>query len=300
MPLSAAARARLDLKRIASLELTPRSGPGRAWLMDAWGWSLGKPAVRPVALPRIDIGRAEVKEGDAGVRTHRVPIRVTGRGTGQVRLFTTDQKTGEPTYRTVTVRPGTQTMDVPFRVRGNTRYGADFGYWVSARALRGTAVGSDNGGVFVRDDDPMPKVTVTPVRDRVTEGQALSWRVTLSEVADTDIWSTLRRIRLFGRHGPHYRARVNLFSHSWAALRAAVAELPDEAFAQPSGCAGWLVRDLVCHLVIDAQDVLITLATPATTEPTADAMSYWSVTHQPPTGDDPLDALIVRLAAAYE
>ena len=45
-------------------------------------------------------------------------------------------------------------------------------------------------------------------------------------------------------------------------MRTAVAELPDEDFAQPSGCTGWLVRDLVCHLVIDAQDVLITLVTP--------------------------------------
>jgi uncharacterized protein (TIGR03083 family) len=93
---------------------------------------------------------------------------------------------------------------------------------------------------------------------------------------------------------------VNLFSRSWAALLAAVAELPDEDFARPSGCAGWLVRDLVCHLVIDAQDVLITLVTPAETEPTRDAVTYWDVTATPPTGDDPLDALIVRLAAAYQ
>src|SRR5256714_10109730 len=85
----------------------------------------------------------------------------------------------------------------------------------------------------------------------------------------------------------------------WAALRAAVAELSDEDFARPSGCAGWLVRDLVCHLVIDAQDVLITLVTPAETEPTRDAVTYWEVTGTPPTGDDPLDALTVRLAAAY-
>jgi Mycothiol maleylpyruvate isomerase N-terminal domain len=83
-------------------------------------------------------------------------------------------------------------------------------------------------------------------------------------------------------------------------LRSAVAELPDEDFARPSGCAGWLVRDLVCHLVIDAQDVLITLVTPATTEPTRNAVTYWEVTTTPPTGDDPLDALTVRLAAAYE
>ncbi|MGV9900000.1 maleylpyruvate isomerase N-terminal domain-containing protein, partial [Streptomyces tendae] len=92
---------------------------------------------------------------------------------------------------------------------------------------------------------------------------------------------------------------MDLFSRSWSALLAAVADLSDEDFARPSGCAGWLVRDLVCHLVVDAQDVLITLATPTTEEPTRDAVSYWQVV-DPPTGDDPLDALIVRLAAAYE
>ncbi|EUA70437.1 mycothiol maleylpyruvate isomerase N-terminal domain protein [Mycobacteroides abscessus subsp. bolletii 1513] len=84
-----------------------------------------------------------------------------------------------------------------------------------------------------------------------------------------------------------------------AALRAAVADLPAQAFAQPSGCAGWLVRDLVCHLIIDAQDVLITLATPSDQAPTHDAVTYWKILDSPPTGRDPLDALIVRLAAAY-
>lgn len=98
---------------------------------------------------------------------------------------------------------------------------------------------------------------------------------------------------------PHHRAGVDLFSRSWTALLTAVAEIPDRDFARPSGCAGRLVRDLVCHLVIDAQDVLITLATPAATEPTVDAVTYWHVQDRPPTGEDPLDALTVRLAAAY-
>ncbi|MFE4961514.1 maleylpyruvate isomerase N-terminal domain-containing protein [Streptomyces sp. NPDC056660] len=93
---------------------------------------------------------------------------------------------------------------------------------------------------------------------------------------------------------------MDLFSRSWTALRTAVAELPDEDFAQPSGCRGWLVRDLVCHLVVDAQDVLITLVTPADSEPTRDAVTYWETSETPPTGDDPLDALTVRLAAAYQ
>ncbi|MFI8992885.1 maleylpyruvate isomerase N-terminal domain-containing protein [Streptomyces sp. NPDC053542] len=92
---------------------------------------------------------------------------------------------------------------------------------------------------------------------------------------------------------------MNLFARSWTALRTAVAGLSDEDFARPSGCTGWLVRDLACHLVIDAQDVLITLVTPADTEPTHDAVTYWNVAQTSPAGDDPLDALTVRLAAAY-
>jgi hypothetical protein len=92
---------------------------------------------------------------------------------------------------------------------------------------------------------------------------------------------------------------VDLFSRTWTALRTAVAELKDEDFERPSGCTGWLVRDLVCHLVIDAQDVLITLVTPAETAPTRNSVTYWKVVERP-TGEDPLDALIVRLAAAYE
>ncbi|MEU0967023.1 maleylpyruvate isomerase N-terminal domain-containing protein [Streptomyces sp. NPDC005917] len=93
---------------------------------------------------------------------------------------------------------------------------------------------------------------------------------------------------------------MDLFSRSWTALRTAVADLPDEDLSRPSGCTGWLVRDLVCHLVIDAQDVLITLATPAEAEPTRNAVTYWEIAGAPPTGDDPLDALTVRLAAAYQ
>ncbi|MFI9822135.1 maleylpyruvate isomerase N-terminal domain-containing protein [Streptomyces sp. NPDC052013] len=92
---------------------------------------------------------------------------------------------------------------------------------------------------------------------------------------------------------------MDLFSRSWTALRSAVDDLADEDWERPSGCTGWLVRDLVCHLIIDAQDVLITLVTPADTEPTVDSVTYWGLV-EPPTGEDPLDALIPRLAAAYQ
>jgi len=53
-------------------------------------------------------------------------------------------------------------------------------------------------------------------------------------------------------------------------------------------------------LVIDAEDVLITLVTPTEAEPTRNAVTYWNIAETLPAGDDPLDALTVRLAAAYE
>lgn len=93
---------------------------------------------------------------------------------------------------------------------------------------------------------------------------------------------------------------VDLFTLSWTALRTAATGLPDVALTRPSGCRGWLVQDLLCHLILGAQDVLITLSTPAETAPTADALSYWTPTPTPPDGQDVLDALTVRLAAAYQ
>ncbi|MBO1332238.1 maleylpyruvate isomerase N-terminal domain-containing protein [Streptomyces sp. VRA16 Mangrove soil] len=93
---------------------------------------------------------------------------------------------------------------------------------------------------------------------------------------------------------------MDLFSRTWSELLATVENLADADFARPSGCAGWLVRDLVCHLVIDAQDVLITLVTPADTEPTRDAVTYWTIDEHRPGDEDPLAALTVRLAAAYQ
>ncbi|KMS85344.1 hypothetical protein ACZ91_43715 [Streptomyces regensis] len=188
VPLTATGRAGLDLRAVKSLELTPRSASGRAWLMDAWGWRPGTPAVRTDALPRVDIGRTTVDEGDSGVRTYRVPVQVTGRsGSGQVRVYVIDPATGKARDRLVTVRPGGQDIDVPVEVKGNTRYGTDVSYDVLVKAVRGAVVGSYRGGITVHDDDPAPTMTVTPVAGEVTEGRTLKWRVSLSEAVDVDM-----------------------------------------------------------------------------------------------------------------
>ncbi|MGW1408943.1 hypothetical protein [Streptomyces sp. NPDC002403] len=187
VPLSAAVRSKVDLKHVKTLELTPRSRSGQAWLVDAWGWRPGTPAVRAAALPRVDIGRLTVEEGDSGVRTYRVPVRVSGHDSGRVRLFVDEPGQDGADYRTVTVRPGSHVLDVPVEVRGNTRFGYDLTHRVFVKAVRGAVVGSHLGGLTVKNDDPMPTAEVKPVADRVTEGQSLRWRITLSEAADVDM-----------------------------------------------------------------------------------------------------------------
>ncbi|MET7489317.1 hypothetical protein [Streptomyces sp. NPDC005538] len=187
VPLTAAAHAGLDLHRVKSLELTPRSRSGQAWLMDAWGWRPGTPAVGAAPLPRVDIGRLTVKEGDSGVKTYRVPVQVSGRGSGQVRVYVTDPATGQDTSRLVTVRPGGHDIDVPVEVKGNTRFDYGVQHDVFVKAVHGAVVGAHRGGVTTQNDDPMPTFTVAPVADRVTEGQPLRWKATLSTPADVEL-----------------------------------------------------------------------------------------------------------------
>ncbi|MBD0707024.1 MULTISPECIES: hypothetical protein [unclassified Streptomyces] len=191
LPLSDAWRSGVDPRRITTLELTPRGGDGRAWLIDAWGWRPGTPALRSAAPARVDVGRLKVAEGDSGVRTYRVPVRVSGQGGGQVRLFLPTEEPWEFTSRLVTVRPGHQDIDVPVEVQGNTRYGYDVPYDILVKAVHGTVVGSYQGGVTALNDDPMPEVVLTPVADDVAEGEPLVWRVTLSEPADVPIVSDI-------------------------------------------------------------------------------------------------------------
>ncbi|WP_399881586.1 alpha/beta hydrolase family protein [Streptomyces sp. BBFR51] len=191
VPLTAAARAGVDLRRVASLELTPRSRAGKAWLMDAYAWQAGTPEVRPAPLTRVDVGRATVKEGDSGVRTYHVPVRVFGKKSGTVRTYVTDPATGDAETRLVTVGPGSPGIDVSVKVTGNERYAWDISHDVLVKAVHGSVVGSYLGGVTVENDDPMPRISVTPVADEVTEGQPLRWRVSLSEPADVELGTTL-------------------------------------------------------------------------------------------------------------
>ncbi|MGQ4406440.1 alpha/beta hydrolase family protein [Streptomyces hayashii] len=197
VPLTAATRAGLDLRHVKSLSLTPRSASGQAWFMDSWGWAPGTPAVKAAALPRIDVGRLTVKEGDSGARTYHVPVRVSGHGAGTARFYVVDPRTGEATEKVVTVRPGATPIDVPVEVKGDALFGDDEEQNLFVKAVRGTVVGSDRGGVTALNDDPAPTVTLTPAV-RATEGEPLTWRISLSAPAETHLWYPLRLLPVTG------------------------------------------------------------------------------------------------------
>ncbi|MCK1795036.1 hypothetical protein MTQ01_03185 [Streptomyces sp. XM4193] len=198
VPLTPAARAGLDADRIAHLELTPRSSPGKAWLMDAWSWKPGTPEVTAAPLTRVDIGHLTVKEGDSGSRTYQVPVRTTGQQAGAVRIHVIDPDSGEATAKLVEVGPGRPGITVEVEVEGNERYGPDKRHAVVAKAVRGTVVGSHTGGITIENDDPMPEIGVEPVAAEVTEGKPLKWRLSLSAEADEEILALVKVLPVSG------------------------------------------------------------------------------------------------------
>ncbi|MFU8873370.1 maleylpyruvate isomerase N-terminal domain-containing protein [Micromonospora sp. SL4-19] len=54
-----------------------------------------------------------------------------------------------------------------------------------------------------------------------------------------------------------------------------VADLDDVDLQRPTRCQGWLVADLLFHVLCDAQRALVTLASPADGPPDVNSVSYW-------------------------
>jgi hypothetical protein len=62
---------------------------------------------------------------------------------------------------------------------------------------------------------------------------------------------------------------------AYSSLLSGTDALDDAAGWQASRCAGWTLRDLVHHLLTDAQRALVALHTPADGPADVDAVSYW-------------------------
>jgi hypothetical protein len=77
---------------------------------------------------------------------------------------------------------------------------------------------------------------------------------------------------------------TTVLTSAYEGFAAVVEGLDDEASWQPTGCAGWAVRDLILHCVMDAQRGLVALHTPAGGPADRDAVSYWADWRPDPVG----------------
>ncbi|SDF93289.1 hypothetical protein SAMN05216553_104243 [Lentzea fradiae] len=169
---------------VTALELVPRSASGEAWLIDAHGRNEGLVPVVPTNLGRVDTAITEVDEGDSGRRTRNVVVTANGDGTRVFRLYYVGP--GEaPESRLVTLQPGQTRAVVPITYEGNTRWSGDVRHSVSVQAVSNAVAGAALGQLLVRNDDPVPTITATPIAGRATEGERLRWSLTLSAAADS-------------------------------------------------------------------------------------------------------------------
>lgn len=63
---------------------------------------------------------------------------------------------------------------------------------------------------------------------------------------------------------------------SYGALLEVLAGVDEDTSWAPTGCTGWAVRDLVFHLLMDAQRGLVALHTPGAGPADRDAVTYWA------------------------
>jgi hypothetical protein len=86
-------------------------------------------------------------------------------------------------------------------------------------------------------------------------------------------------------------------AQAYAGITALVQPLDDAALQLPTRCRGWLVADLLFHVLCDAQRALVALASPASGPADVDEVTYW---HDFPSGegDSARHAWWVRRSAA--
>ncbi|MEH1101034.1 maleylpyruvate isomerase N-terminal domain-containing protein [Micromonospora sp. CPCC 205561] len=71
-------------------------------------------------------------------------------------------------------------------------------------------------------------------------------------------------------HGQHLA-----LAQAYDGITGVVSGLDDTGLQRPTRCRGWLVADLLFHVLCDAQRALVALASPAQGPPDVDDVSYW-------------------------
>lgn len=91
------------------------------------------------------------------------------------------------------------------------------------------------------------------------------------------------------------------FREQLATLTAACAALDDRALLAASRCHGWTVLDVLAHVHLGLQEMLLGVVSPTDAAPTQDAASYWRADVPSHDADDAVDqtGFARRLAGVY-
>ncbi len=179
-----AAASGVDLTRVARVELVADSDTGRVWVLDVAAAPAALAPVPAERLPLINLGRAEVQEGDARRATAEVPFTISGdlkrRASLVVGLISFDQKFDATTIP-LDLAPGQTEGSITLDFSGNRIDDANRSrIQLAAFPKSGVMTDQYTGQLVVLDDDPTPKLTVKPVRRAVAEGKPARWRIELA------------------------------------------------------------------------------------------------------------------------
>ncbi len=189
----------VDLTRIEQVDLVSASERGQVWVADLAAAPAELAAVPDVRLPTVNLGRAEIVEGNGSKRvTAAVPFTVVGDVTRPARLMvTTVGQLGSERQRfTIDLAPGQTEGSIPVRYQPDRRDDYDkLLTYANAFAAHNVMTDAYIGQLVVVDDDPTPRLQVKAVKRTIAEGQTARLKVRLSAPVGYDLYVTGRIVR---------------------------------------------------------------------------------------------------------
>lgn len=97
----------------------------------------------------------------------------------------------------------------------------------------------------------------------------------------------------------HHRVAQAAATDAYTELNRLVMSLNETDLNRPTRCAGWVVTDVIFHLLLDAQRALVAFSSQATGTPDQDHVSYWADHARTRTAEGAAaHARFVRIAAS--
>ncbi len=204
----------VDLADITRVDLVSANDHGRVWVADLGSAPTALAAVPERRLPTVDVGTAEVVEGDGRQPvTVQLPFHVRGGLTRPARIsvLTVGQTRGDIQRFTVDLAPGQTEGSIPITYTPDRRDDfAKLTTQVATWAVRNVMTDGYVGGLTVLDDDPAPRLRVRPVARTVDAGRPARWSVGVSRPTDYDQWVSARVVR-----GPAPALRAGAVPAAW-------------------------------------------------------------------------------------